>query len=219
MSNSIIEDLYEDKDLDYFSLEREIFKTNITSKNLKILDVGCGSGNLGHYFITQQNCEVHGIEINKNAYSKAKVKLHKVIHANIETENLEFKEDCFDVIILGDVLEHLVNPQKVLIKLHKHLAPSGTIFITTPNVKHWSVSLNLIFKDNWDYKEWGILDYTHLRFFTRSSVIKMLKSLNFNTFNVEWHIQSPSKSSKFNKLTLNIFKGFLASHLIIKIKK
>lgn len=219
MSNNIIEELYINKEQEYFSLEREIFKNNILANDLRILDIGCGTGNLGEYFIKNQNCEVYGVEINKHAFSQAKLKLSKVVNDNIETVNLDFKLNSFDFIILGDVIEHLINPNKVIIKLLPFLKNNGTIIITTPNVRHWSVSFKLIFKDNWDYKAWGILDFTHLRFFTKTSFINILESLNISNFEVEWSLQKPSKSSIFNFLTFGIFKGFLASHLLIKIKK
>jgi hypothetical protein len=89
-----------------------------------------------------------------------------------------------------------------------------------PNVKHWTVLYALIFKDEWEYKDWGILDYTHLKFFTKKSFVKSLKTLSkINVIDTQRVIQKPSKSNLINKITLGIFSGFIASHTFVTISK
>jgi len=218
MSIDKIKQLYLDKDIQYFSLEREIFKSEITNNNLNILDVGCGTGSLGSFFISNQNCTVHGFEINSNIIDLARENLTSVVEGNIEIDPIPFENRSFDYIILGDVLEHLINPIQTLQKLKKYLRKDGVLLVTTPNIKHWSVTYNLIFKDNWEYKEWGILDYSHLRFFTKKSLMDLLRKNQINNIKIERIIQNPSKSYIINKLTFSFFEGFLASHLLLKIK-
>jgi 2-polyprenyl-3-methyl-5-hydroxy-6-metoxy-1,4-benzoquinol methylase len=218
MKTDTIKQLYLNKDIEYFSLERELFKSNIKRDNLNILDVGCGSGALGAFLIANQNCKVHGFEINSNIIDIAKNNLTSVVEGNIETDPIPFEFKSFDYIVLGDVLEHLINPIPTLEKLKKYLSKDGILLVTTPNVKHWSVTYNLIFKDDWQYKDWGILDYTHLRFFTKKSLTNMLMSNNITDFQIEWIIQKPSKSHIINKAFFNLFEGFLASHVFLKIK-
>lgn len=219
MSRDLVEEMYISKHSEYFSLEREMFKNAIKENNLTILDVGCGTGALGSFYQKNQDCKVYGIEISQNAYLEAKKNLFEVVKGNVEIMELPFSENFFDVVIMGDVLEHLINPISTLEKLSAVLKPGGKIYITVPNIRHWKTLLALVFKDQWDYKSWGILDYTHLRFYTLSSICKMLKTNNFRISDAQRVIQSPSKSRVFDKLTFGLFSGFLASHTFITIEK
>jgi O-antigen biosynthesis protein len=219
MKNDLIEEMYLTKENSYFSLEREMFKNAIKEKNKSILDIGCGTGALGLYFRTNQNCNVFGIEINNAAYLEAKKNLDDVIKANIETLDIPYDNNQFDYIIMGDVLEHLINPMGTINKIIKLLKPGGKILITVPNVRHWSILISLIFKDKWKYESWGLLDYTHLRFFTKKSLQEMLNDSGFNLVKSSRVIQKKSKSSFFNFFTFGFFSGFLASHTFITITK
>ena len=219
MQTDILEEMYRNKQADYFSLEREIFKNAITGSGLVILDIGCGTGVLGKYFMSHQQCKVYGIEINSEAYEIAKDNLVEVIRANVETLDLPYKSDMFDIVIMGDVLEHLVNPIGAISKLMRVLKPGGKILITVPNVRHWKVIFRLLCRDEWKYMPWGILDYTHLRFFTKSSIIGMMNENGFNVTKADWVIQKPSKSSLINKVTFGLFSGLLASHTFLTLQK
>ena len=219
MQKDIVEEMYINKQSDYFSLERQVFKNAIKGDGLKILDIGCGTGVLGAFFKKKQNCIVTGVEINESAYEIAKINLDNVFKGNIEIFTLPFEEDTFDFIIMGDVLEHLINPVATINKLYKVLKPGGKILITVPNVRYWKLIFNLIFADKWQYESWGILDFTHLRFFTKRSVIDLLKTNSFHKITSKRIIQHPSKSSFINFFTFNFFAGFLASHTFITIEK
>jgi 2-polyprenyl-3-methyl-5-hydroxy-6-metoxy-1,4-benzoquinol methylase len=214
-----VEEMYQSKDAGYFSLEREIFKNAITQKGIRILDVGCGTGVLGAFFKSQQQCEVYGIDINKNACIIAEKNLDGVLHANVEAIDLPYARDYFDVIVMGDVLEHLINPVQAVQKLLAVLKPAGKIFITVPNIRHWKEVLNLVFRDTWQYETWGILDYTHLRFFTKTSAVKLFVQAGINVIHAEWVIQKPSKSHIINNLSFGSLGGFLASHTFLTIQK
>jgi methionine biosynthesis protein MetW len=220
MRNDIIEELYQGKEINYFSLEREIFKKAVSENNLKVLDIGCGAGTLGAYYKKNQNCKVYGIEISQNAYELAVQCLDEVKKGNVENMNLHYEDNFFDVMIMGDVLEHLVNPIDTIERLLPFLKQGGKIHITVPNVKHWSVVYSLIVKDEWEYKDWGILDYTHLKFFTKKSFVKLLDTIpNVQVVKAERIIQNPSKSYSINNLTLGLFSGFLASHTFVTLEK
>jgi 2-polyprenyl-3-methyl-5-hydroxy-6-metoxy-1,4-benzoquinol methylase len=219
MDLELIEKMYSSKESSYFSLERQMFKDAIVKSNLNILDIGCGSGILGEYFMSFQGCTVHGVEINESAYQEAKVRLTSVIKGNIETIVLPYEMECFDAIILGDVLEHLINPIELINKILPFLKRDGSIFITVPNVRHWSVINGVVLKDEWEYQDWGILDYTHLRFFTKKSLISLCNKSSAKVRSIRRVIQNPSKSYFFSKLTLGLFDGFLSSHIFIQLEK
>ena len=214
-----IEELYKTKENNYFSLEREIFKNAIKQKGIRILDIGCGTGALGAFFRKEQQCEVYGIDINKNACLEAEKNIDHVLHANVETIDLPYESDYFDVVVMGDVLEHLLNPVIAIHKILGVLKPGGHIYITVPNVRHWQTTRDLVFKDKWEYASWGTLDYTHLRFFTRTSIIKMFSEAGINVIKTEWVIKRPSKSSRINTFSFGLFAGFLASHTFLVVKK
>ena len=219
MSEDLVEKMYASKQADYFSLEREIFKNAITGTGLCILDVGCGTGVLGAFFRNHQQCRVYGIEINEAAFQVAKENLTEVLKANVETMELPYQADFFDAIIMGDVLEHLINPVEAIKKLLPVLKPGGKIYITVPNIRHWKELRDLVFKDKWEYASWGILDFTHLRFFTKTSIVKLMQQHQINVLSARWVIQQPSKSSLINKLTFGLLEGMLASHTFLVIQK
>lgn len=219
MAKDLVEEMYVSKQTDYFSLERQMFKDAVTEKQLRILDIGCGTGVLGAYFRKNQVCEVYGIEINQSAFDEANRNLDMVIKGNVETIDFPFKEQFFDVVVMGDVLEHLINPVATLNKILPVLKPGGKIFITVPNVRNWKVVKGLVFSDSWDYTDWGILDYTHMRFFTKASIVRMLEKNGFNVIDAAWVIQKPSKSDILNKISFGLFEGLLASHTFLTIQK
>ncbi|WP_432665335.1 bifunctional glycosyltransferase family 2 protein/class I SAM-dependent methyltransferase [Wukongibacter baidiensis] len=149
-------------------------------KQLKVLDVGCGLGTtLLELKNRYRNAKIYGIELNK-AVGEIAGTHADVIIGNIEKINLNFPGDYFDYIILGDILEHLEKPDEVLIKLKKHLRKEGEMLISIPNVMHNSVIKDLLY-GNWTYKDAGILDRTHLRFFTYRESIKMFEQASLKT--------------------------------------
>ena len=219
MTKDVIEEMYLTKNTDYFSLERQMFKNSVQDVNLKILDIGCGTGVLGSFFKKNQNCYVAGVEINQTAYELALQNLDTVVKGNFETLDLPFENNYFDIVIMGDVLEHLVDPVRSINKILPLINYQGKILITVPNVRNWRVVKSLVFNDNWQYEDWGILDYTHMRFFTKKSLQSLLLKQNIEIIKIERVIQNPSKSYIFNKLTFGVFEGFLASHIFLTIKK
>ena len=219
MTKDVIEQMYLTKNTDYFSLERQMFKNALQDVGLKILDIGCGTGVLGAFFKKNQNCYVAGVEINQSAYELALQNLDTVVKGNFETLDLPFENNFFDIVIMGDVLEHLVDPVRSIHKILPLINNQGKILITVPNVRNWRVVKSLVFNDNWQYEDWGILDYTHMRFFTKKSLQSLLLKQNIEIINIERVIQKPSKSYIFNKCTFGFFEGFLASHIFLTIKK
>lgn len=141
---------------------------------IKVLDVGCGLGaTLLELKNRYNNAEIYGIEINE-AVGKIAETHADVIMGNIEEVDLDFEEGFFDYVILGDVLEHLINPYEAVMKVKKHLKKGGHMLISVPNVMHNGVIKGLLF-GNWTYEDAGILDRTHLRFFTYREIIKLFE--------------------------------------------
>lgn len=168
-------------DRSYYRNQRKSLSVHIPDGNHRILDVGCGSGYFGAYLKESGKAnQVFGIELMEEAATEAATLLDGVICADLdvfELSNLtdEWDEISFDFIVCADVLEHVKNPWATLNSLAKYLKPGGKLIISIPNVRHWSVVFPLLFRGRWDYQDAGIMDRTHLRFFTKSTASELIK--------------------------------------------
>lgn len=138
----------------------------------RILDIGCGAGRLGEVLKVRQRAHVTGVEAIPAAAAQAKMRLDVLYEGDIESLSLTEVEP-FDAIVCADVLEHLKNPLAVLRHLRNTLSPEGHLIVSLPNVRHHSVVRGLL-EGHWTYEPAGLLDETHLRFFTRREIEKML---------------------------------------------
>jgi 2-polyprenyl-3-methyl-5-hydroxy-6-metoxy-1,4-benzoquinol methylase len=138
------------------------------------LDFGCSTGYFGGYIKNQKKCRVVGVEISDDKKEASKV-LDKVMSFDIDANwPKELAEEKYDYIFYGDVIEHLKDPSAALKKSAELLNEGGMIFVSTPNVAHISVRLELL-EGNFEYEPMGILDSTHLKYFTRKSLTKVVK--------------------------------------------
>jgi 2-polyprenyl-3-methyl-5-hydroxy-6-metoxy-1,4-benzoquinol methylase len=156
-----------------------------------VLDLGCATGALGAA-LREQGCRVVGVERDKEAAEIARDRLDAVYEIDLVTGDLSALADegPFDAIVLADVLEHLVEPQELLRALPPLLAQDGLLITSIPNVAHGSVRLALL-AGQFPYRETGLLDSTHVRFFTRESMAAMLAAGGFHTVYIEEHVVSP----------------------------
>lgn len=149
------------------------------NEHLTILDAGCGSGALLSYLKGRYpNASLYGIELVEQAAGFAG-KMANVICGNLETMELPWEEEFFDYVILGDVLEHLHCPKALLVKLKKLIKPGGYIIVSIPNVKHYSVFLPLLLKDEFTYTDAGILDRTHLKMYTGKEINRLITGAGY----------------------------------------
>jgi len=143
-----------------------------TDEVINVLDVGYGCGATLLQIKNQyKNANLYGIELNEKAGSIASL-FANVLIGNIEEMELNYPDEFFDYIIFGDVLEHLYNPWEVVRRMRKYLKPDGKIIVSIPNVMHFSLIKHLI-NGYWTYADSGLLDRTHIRFFTLHEVVKM----------------------------------------------
>ncbi|WKV08525.2 methyltransferase domain-containing protein [Thermoanaerobacterium sp. CMT5567-10] len=156
--------------------------------NSTVLDVGCSYGYLGEWLVKNKNCQVWGIDIDKEAveYVKERGYYKDVFNLDLDypekTKDDEFDrfadlEDIFDFVICADVLEHLKQPTEALEFIVSKLKLGGQVLISIPNIAHMDIILNLL-EGKFNYSELGILDNTHLRFFTKKSFIEWIRSAN-----------------------------------------
>jgi len=143
-----------------------------------ILEVGCHTGYFSQ-FLMQNGHDVLGIEIDESASKVATSKGCKVLCGNIENMNVQKIIDRkFDVILLMDVVEHFVYPETILSSLKRLLEPHGKIIITGPNVAYWAVRKNLLL-GMWNYSDTGIMDRTHLHFYTAATWKELLEKSGY----------------------------------------
>ncbi len=134
-------------------------------KGLRVLDVGCGFATTSER-IQQLGNDVTGIEESEVACEVATKRLAHVVQSDLQ--NADLGDARFDVIIFADVLEHVPWPVSALRRYLQWLAPGGSVIVSLPNVGLWSVRFAHLF-GRWEYEETGVLDRTHLRFFTRKT--------------------------------------------------
>lgn len=146
----------------------------------KMLDVGCGNGAMSRELKEKFELEVWGIEFMADEAAIAEEKLDYLIKGSIESSIDELPENYFDVIYFNDVLEHLVNPNEVLERIKDKLAPNGKIISSIPNVRYHKVFQQYLFKKDWKYERAGVMDFTHLRFFTSKSIRAMYIKAGYN---------------------------------------
>jgi 2-polyprenyl-3-methyl-5-hydroxy-6-metoxy-1,4-benzoquinol methylase len=135
---------------------------------IKVLDVGCSFGLFGERLIKQKNCVVYGIDISKSAIEVAKTRLTDAACLDIENDAVPFFDQRFDLIVFADVLEHLVYPETVLLTFQKYLNQGGSFLISLPNIANVRYRVRHLF-GRWNYQDGGILDRTHLHFYTKAT--------------------------------------------------
>lgn len=142
----------------------------LNAKN--ILELGCGTGELGKLIKTRQQCTYTGIEMNQKAVETAEKNLDIAMHGNIETHKIINVFPPYDCLVCADILEHTIDPWNVLKKYSKLLTDDAIIIASIPNTAFPAVIQNLI-RGLFRYRPAGLLDVTHLRFFTQTSIYQL----------------------------------------------
>jgi 2-polyprenyl-3-methyl-5-hydroxy-6-metoxy-1,4-benzoquinol methylase len=208
------------KDKDYFSHIRQEIIAEVPEGAERILDIGCGLGLTGKAMKqTKKAKEVVGIECVPAIAQEAEVNLDRVICGDVEVLELDYPPEYFDVMIMGDVLEHLRDPWATLARLISYLGRQGFLIITFPNISYWRIAWNLVFHDRFHYESWGILDSTHLRFFTRKSLTQYLEELNFQVLKAAPAQPIRRKSRAFNWISFRKFEHILVFQYVLVAQK
>jgi len=202
----------------YFSARDDLIRL-IPPQARRILEVGCAGGMTGKALKEKGVEEIVGIEINEEVAQSGKCFYNQLIIGDIEKVNLPFEEEHFDCILYGDVLEHLVDPWRVL-KEHHRFLKRGTIICSIPNIRHYRIIKKLMFKGKWEYTGDGILDRTHLRFFTLDSIQTMLNEAGFEIRELVKRLSGAFWLRWINRLTGNRLAEFLVrQYIIVAIKR
>lgn len=144
----------------------------------RVLDVGCAAGAFAARVKERNRAEVWGIDPNAEAVAIAKERLDAAIARPFD-ETSTLPDHHFDVIIFNDVLEHFANPERALRLCHEKLVPGGVVVCSIPNVRHIDNLEHVLLERDWRYEEFGIRDATHLRFFTKKSIVRLFQDAGF----------------------------------------
>ena len=204
---------YKDKPSDYYTHVRREIVDEVPIGSGSILEIGCAGGRTGEALKLEGRAKwVTGVELIDAAAEQAKKVLDQVLIGSIEQIDLPFSDGQFDVIILADVLEHLVDPWAALHRIKPYLKQNGLMVVSLPNVRNWRVLMPLFFLGKWEYQDAGIMDRTHLRFFTRSGMISF-----FNACGLEVKKISPlgRRSASFLRLRLGFLSELTAVQYVL----
>jgi 2-polyprenyl-3-methyl-5-hydroxy-6-metoxy-1,4-benzoquinol methylase len=146
----------------------------------KVLEIGCNVGNFRQF--ASKSCEYWGIEPFEEAAKVAKTKMDKVLVDFYDKVADEIPDNYFDLVIANDVIEHLEQPWNFLKSIKEKMTRDASLVLSIPNVRYCWNLIGLLVQKDWKYVDCGILDITHLRFFTEKSIIRLL---NENGFEIE----------------------------------
>ncbi len=218
--------IYDTKDATYFRQVRgDLISLLPDNRSQKILEIGSGGGNtLVEIKSRSLASEVVGSDIFSLDNSNQRNPLiDKFIIADLEKDDLELPLEYFDVILAGDVLEHLVDPWKVIENLTKFLKKGGIFIVSVPNLREIVTISKVFFLGDFNYNpEGGIMDKTHLRFFCKKNVKDLFSQTDYEIKLLKARldiIEEKSIRKAFNRLTLHIFENFLTAQYVIIAKK
>ncbi|MCW5910445.1 MAG: class I SAM-dependent methyltransferase [Cyclobacteriaceae bacterium] len=213
-------ELYKDKNISYFSNVREDLINLIPKDSMSILEIGAGGGDtLLEIKRRDPRRIVYGLELNNiEGSNQANSLIDKFIFGNIENDDVDISKFQFDVILIGDVLEHLIDPWKVLNKIKSSLNPKGLFIVSIPNARHYRLISSLLFGGTFNYQEQGVLDKTHLRFFCKKDSIDLFESAKLKVESIDPIFKYYPESNKikwFNRLTLGLFEEFISLQYVV----
>ncbi len=193
------------KNPDYYGHPRREMQAHIPESAGRLLDIGCGAGAFAAGLREARDrdgrrLEIWGVEMSPEAARLASEVMDRVLSGDFHHVEADLPRGHFDVIVLNDVLEHVIHPEELLRRIRPLLAAGGVVVASIPNVRHFFNVVALAVHGRWDYTDEGILDRTHLRFFTRSSMKRMFQE---NGYRVDRMVGiNPTGSLKFKLVNL-----------------
>jgi methionine biosynthesis protein MetW len=188
-----------------------------------VLDVGCATGFMGKYLRKEKNCVVFGLDLRADEIKLAKKNLDSAFQGSIEDKTIietileKNNKKKFDIILATSLIEHTLEPDRVIVQMKKLLKPKGKIVMSTPNIAHWSMRLNLL-KGNFNYTDYGILDRTHTHLFTRETFKNLFKRNNLKIIKEK----IDAEGGGFPRLSLALapfFPSLFAYQILLVAKK
>lgn len=197
--------LYHDKNQGYYYHQRPEIMPFVPPTVRSALDIGCGNGLFGAMLKEKRACRVWGIEPNRDAANEARNKLDHVINGLFAKDVPELSGQKFDAIFFNDVLEHLADPFETLNQCRGLLNSGGYVIASIPNIRWYPVMMSLLRYKDFKYENAGVMDKTHLRFFTHKSMLRMFEDAGYKIVRSEG-INKNTNFTWFNMLNFLLFK-------------
>ena len=202
---TMLSEHYQNKPDQYFHYSRREMVPFVPETASTLLEVGCGDGSFAAAVKQLRSIHVTGVEPVTDAARVAAARIDTVIHADIEAGLTSLKNQMFDCVVCNDVLEHLVDPWDIVRQLRDHIRPGGHFVASIPNVRHFAVMKDLLMRRNWRYTDQGVLDRTHLRFFTEHTIRSLFEEADLKVIQIQGINGGPFpwKFALLNRLLLN----------------
>lgn len=210
------EALYADKTAGYFAGARhDMVEMLTTGADASVIEIGCGNGATGAATLSAGKASRYtGIELVPEIAAAARLVLSEVVTGNVEVIDLTHLHDQFDGLIMSEVIEHLTDPWATLAKLAQCLRPGGEVIASSPNIAHRGVIGGLL-SGRFDYTQAGVMDRTHLRWFTPASYHALFAGAGFVDIRV-MPVRAPGLLPRlFNRLTRNRFAHLSMTQIMI----
>lgn len=186
----------------------------------RVLEIGCGTGNTLAWLKANKGCSwVGGVEIFPQAAKEARSKLDALYEGDGEVLDFPIETGSLDAVLCLDILEHMVDPWRMVRRLDALLKPGGVLIASIPNVRYFRVVLPLLLRGRWEYTDSGILDKTHLRFFVRSTALELLECSGMTVDKVNVQGLGKVKARVANALTLSLLKPLFEYQYVMRARK
>jgi len=170
----------------YYSQSRPEMRSRIPPGVRSVLDVGCGAGSFGAALRSEHpDWQICGVELYEDEAARAREHYSEVWAGDVHTVLQQILGRTFDLIVFNDLLEHLVDPGQALRQCHALLSPGGHVLAAVHTMRFWQALGDLLFQGDWRYRDAGVMDSTHLRFFTKRSMIRMFEQNGYRVTGVE----------------------------------
>lgn len=192
---------------------------NLIKTDSSVLDVGCWNGSLGKALIKEKKCIVDGIDANKNGLTQARKSGYRNTYLKDlnNMSGLDIEKEEYDYIIFADVLEHILHPEEILSYYSRFLKTSGSVIVSLPNIGFVLFRVKHLF-GQFDYKEVGVMDKTHLKFYTLKTMKDLFLRTGFHVVRYVAHNEVAPKHFLLHSLK-HVAPALFSLQFVFEIKK
>jgi 2-polyprenyl-3-methyl-5-hydroxy-6-metoxy-1,4-benzoquinol methylase len=203
----------------YGNIRYDILNLLQTGRHSSILELGCGEGATGRAILEAGKAGRYvGIELDVASARMAKQVLSEVLVGDVARMDLSSQQAKYDVLIMGEVIEHLPEPWTIVDSLVKCVKIGGLVLASSPNIAHWRIIAALL-AGRFDYKEIGIMDRTHLRWFTPKTYRELFDDAGVEVVSIKALAQPGTMSVAFNAVTFGVFNHLTVRQMMLVGKR